>query len=65
MAVQIKLRRGTLSEWSSLNPILVNGEIVVETDTQQVKIGNGVSQYNLLPYGFEAGLPAQSFNIFF
>jgi hypothetical protein len=65
VAVQIKLRRGTLSEWSSLNPILVNGEIVVETDTQQVKIGNGVSQYSLLPYGFEAGLPAQSFNIFF
>ena len=56
MAVQIKLRRGTSSEGSSANPLLENGEIVVEQDTRQVKIGDGITEYNLLPYGFSEGI---------
>jgi len=55
VAILIQLRRGTSSEWSSSNPVLANGEIVVETDTRQVKIGDGVSLYNSLPYGFDMG----------
>lgn len=55
MAIQIKLRRGSSSEWSSLNPVLQNGEIVIETDTRQVKIGDGTTSYNSLSYGFEQG----------
>jgi hypothetical protein len=65
MAVQIKLRRGTQSQWSSANPILEDGEIVVETDTRQVKIGDGSTAYNSLPYAFNQGLPAESFNSLF
>jgi hypothetical protein len=64
MAVLIKLRRGTKSEWSVENPILAEGEIVAEIDTRQVKVGDGVTPYNLLPYGFDAG-PAIIINSFF
>ena len=55
MAVQIQLRRSTQSEWSAENPVLKVGEIVVESDTRQVKIGDGVTNYNSLNYGFDAG----------
>jgi hypothetical protein len=55
MAVQIKIRRATSSQWSTANPILLEGEIVVETDTRQVKIGDGTTAYNSLTYGFDAG----------
>lgn len=55
MAVLIQLRRGTKSQWQISNPVLENGEIVVETDTYQVKIGDGTTNYNSLPYGFDEG----------
>ena len=53
MAIQIQLRRGTASQWSSAspNPVLAIGEIGLETDTDQFKIGDGVSTWNSLPYG--------------
>lgn len=52
MAVQIQLRRGTASQWSSANPVLLSGEIVVETDTGKFKIGDGSTAYNSLSYVF-------------
>lgn len=52
MAVNIKLRRGTAAQWSAANPVLFNGELVVETDTRYFKIGDGVTAYNSLPYAF-------------
>ena len=51
MAVQIQLRGGTLAEWTSANPILAEREMVLETDTDKFKIGNGVDNYLDLPYG--------------
>jgi hypothetical protein len=51
MAVQIQLRGGTLAEWTSANPIIAIREMVLETDTDQFKIGNGVDNYLDLPYG--------------
>ena len=47
--IQFQLRRGTASTWTSTNPTLANGEFGFETDTRQLKIGNGVS-WNSLPY---------------
>jgi hypothetical protein len=41
MAVQIQLRRGTASQWTSANPILAEGEMGVELDTGKWKFGNG------------------------
>jgi hypothetical protein len=51
MAVQIQLRRGTAAQWTAANPILAQGEMGVETDTGQFKIGNGVDEWEDLIYG--------------
>jgi len=50
MATRIQLRRGTAAEWTSSNPILLSGEIGVETDTGSVKIGNGSASWSSLNY---------------
>ena len=50
MAIHVQLRRGTAAQWASVNPILVEGELCVELDTEKFKIGNGVSAWNSLPY---------------
>jgi len=55
---RIKLRRDTLANWDSANPILDLGEPGYVTDTEQLKIGNGVDDWNTLPYffgGFDGG----------
>lgn len=51
---RIQIRRGTSSEWSSANPVLLAGELGYETDTGRLKIGNGSTSWNDLPY-FEPG----------
>ena len=55
---RIKLRRDTGANWASVDPVLDLGEPGYETDTQQMKIGNGVDSWNGLPYffgGFDGG----------
>lgn len=51
MPVQIQLRRGTASQWTSGNPTLAQGEIGVETDTGQFKVGTGSTAWTSLSYG--------------
>jgi hypothetical protein len=51
MAVQIKWRRDTASNWTSNNPMLAQGEPGFETDTGKYKIGDGSSSWNSLSYG--------------
>jgi hypothetical protein len=51
MAINIQLRRGTAEEWSTVNPVLALAEICIETDTNLFKIGNGIDNWNDLPYG--------------
>ncbi len=46
MAVQIQMRRGTLSQWATANPTLADGEWGLETDTNKFKIGNGTDAWN-------------------
>lgn len=46
----IKLRRDTAAAWALANPVLSAGEPGVETDTNLVKYGNGVTAWNSLPY---------------
>jgi hypothetical protein len=57
MAVQIQLRGGTAAQWASANPVLAERELVVETDTKKIKIGDGVTTYNNLPYNPMVGQP--------
>lgn len=51
MAVQIQFRNDTAAAWTAANPILAQGEMGVETDTNKFKIGNGVDNWATRPYG--------------
>lgn len=46
----IQFLRGTASAAESANPILAAGQPFFETDTNKLKIGDGTSYYNQLPY---------------
>ena len=46
----IKLRRDTAAAWTAANPVLAPGEPGLETDTNQIKYGNGVQAWRNLPY---------------
>lgn len=47
---KILLRRGTAAAWAAANPVLAAGEQALETDTNKVKYGNGVTAWNSLAY---------------
>lgn len=55
----VKLRRGTATQWAANNPVLASGEVGVELSVsgspQALKIGNGTSTWNALPYFVKAG----------
>lgn len=48
--VTIQLRRDLAANWTSVNPVLHQGEVGVETDTDLAKIGNGTSTWTALSY---------------
>jgi hypothetical protein len=49
-AVQIQIRRATDANWASENPTLAEGEFGYETNTGNLKIGDGVTAWNSLSY---------------
>lgn len=54
---RIKNKRDTSSNWTSRNPVILNGEIIlVDTDAGELraKIGDGVKTYTQLPFSDEA-----------
>jgi len=60
MAARIQFRRGTAQQWTTTNPTLAPGELGLETDTGQFKIGNGSSPWVVLSYGGLGGPPGPS-----
>lgn len=50
MGTRIQIRRDTSTNWQLNNPVLAIGEPGLETDTQIVKYGDGVTAWNSLPY---------------
>jgi hypothetical protein len=52
MATVIQIRRGTAAQWTATNPILADGEFALEKDTQKLKIGDGTTAWNSLPYAY-------------
>jgi hypothetical protein len=57
---KIRPRRGTLAAWSLEDPILEEGEMVVEvpdtgigTGISKMKIGDGIHHYTELPYSLD------------
>ncbi|MBO5704937.1 MAG: hypothetical protein J6R99_02875 [Alphaproteobacteria bacterium] len=43
------------SKWAAENPILQLGEVGYETDTNKLKVGDGVTKWNSLPYAGDGG----------
>jgi len=50
MAITIQLRRDVSSNWASADPVLAEGELGFETNTGFYKLGDGISNWNILPY---------------
>ena len=60
---KIRPRRGTMTEWQEINPVLMEGEFGIEfPDTGigsgvcKFKIGNGVDKWSDLEYAFDAAM---------
>jgi hypothetical protein len=49
---RIKVRRGTDAEWTSANPILLEGEIGYSTDGNYFKIGDGATAWSSITATF-------------
>lgn len=50
MANRIQIRRDTSERWTEINPLLMEGEMGWETDTRKAKMGDGINNWNDLPY---------------
>jgi len=50
MLTRLQIRRSTSIEWESINPVLLSGELGLETNTNLIKVGNGVDNWISLPY---------------
>lgn len=48
--IKIQLRHDTAANWTSVNPVLLEGEVGIETDTKKQKIGDGSTPWNNLAY---------------
>lgn len=55
MAYKFQLRSDTSTNWSIVNPVLLQGEPGYEIDTRKIKYGDGVSAWNSLPYFVTSG----------
>lgn len=56
MTTRIQFRRDASANWISNNPILLPGEIGIETDTLNFKIGNGSRWNDIQGYALKPGL---------
>jgi hypothetical protein len=50
MATTIQFRRDTAANWTSNNPVLAQGEVGLETDTNSYKVGDGATTWTSLGY---------------
>ena len=48
--VSLIIRNDVAAEWSAVNPILRKGELAIENDTGYMKVGDGITAWNDLPY---------------
>lgn len=46
----IQFKRGVATRWAELNPVLQAGEPGFVTDENRLKIGDGITAWNDLPY---------------
>ena len=53
---RFKLRNGTAAAWTAANPVLLAGEMGIETDTRRYKVGDGTTAWSSLSYYVEGVL---------
>lgn len=53
LLTQIEIRRDTAANWATANPVLLNGEFGLETDTGNLRIGDGSSNWAALTSVFK------------
>jgi hypothetical protein len=61
MTGRLQHTTGTAADIAARNPVLLLGEIVYESDTGKMKIGNGSSRWNNLPY-FAIGVTTEAYS---
>lgn len=70
VAKRLQLRHDTAANWTAVNPRLLSGEVGIETDTNRMKIGNGILNWASLPYFpsdsglgsvFDGGTPSSTY----
>ena len=47
---RIQLKHGLAANWTKSNPVLLAGEMGIETDTLKMKVGDGISNWKTLGY---------------
>lgn len=47
---RIQLKHGLAAKWTEKNPVLLAGEMGIETDTLKMKVGDGISHWDALGY---------------
>ena len=50
MATRIRLRRDTYQNWHDVNPVLASGEPAYDNTNNKIKMGDGVTAWQDLPY---------------
>lgn len=69
---RVQLRHDISANWTTANPLLLQGEIGIETDTNRMKLGDGISRWQQLPYFppdtgtssvFDGGTPSSDYGI--
>lgn len=67
---RVQLRHDASANWTSANPLLLQGEIGIETDTNRMKLGDGINRWQTLPYFpgdsglgtiFDGGTPSSTY----
>jgi len=48
--VTLQIRHDTSNDWTTRNPVLAQGEYGLEIDTYLIKVGDGVLDWQHLPY---------------
>lgn len=50
---RLVLRNDTAAKWTEVNPVLLKGEIGIESDTKKMKVGDGSTAWNDLDYSVD------------
>jgi hypothetical protein len=62
MALQFQLRNDTVANWTAADPVLLTGEVGVESDTGKFKIGDGSTAWTSLGYA-ESGATVEGVDL--